>query len=244
MIEPDLVQPWLYQSPAAAETLGAADECRFEDQNPDWPRRPLDFAWHLGNGFSELRKARAEAAPSAAQVRIVHLDTGYDPEHATLSPAQFDAHLQRNFVDGNNDARDRGVDGLLKNPGHGTGTLSILAGGRFKFAQDGYEFDEELGGAPQARLVPVRVGNSVVQLTTSTVAQGIAYAGALCADPATRVDVMSMSMGGVASAAWADAVNQAYEAGVLPGSWRTWFSDPGRTDTSGPYAGSAWSPSL
>jgi hypothetical protein len=215
LIEPDLVQPWIHQSPSQAEAFGVADDCRFDDQNPDWPRRPLEFAWHLGDEFSQLRKARAEAGQRGSQVRIVHLDTGYDPEHATFSADQLDAALQKNFIDGNDDARDRGADGVLKNPGHGTGTLSILAGGRFQFAQNGYQFDEKLGGAPEARIVPLRIGNSVVQLTTSAVAQGIAYAASLCDDEATRVHVMSMSMGGVASAAWADAVNRAYEAGIV-----------------------------
>jgi len=44
----------------------------------------------------------------------------------------------------------------------------------------------------------VRIGNSVVQFTTSSVAKGISYAEKLCADEATPVHVMSMSMGGVA----------------------------------------------
>jgi len=215
LIEPDLFQPWIHQSTSGAEFLGVAEDCRFDDQSRDWPRRPLEFAWHLGDDFSQLRKARAEAAQGGTLVRIVHLDTGYDEKHATFSAAQLDGDLQKNFIDGNNDARDRGTDGLLKNPGHGTGTLSILAGGQFRFAQNSYQFDGVLGGAPKARIVPVRIGNSVVQLTTSAVAQGIAYAASLCDDENTRVHVMSMSMGGVASAAWADAVNKVYEAGIV-----------------------------
>src|SRR5262249_42662733 len=125
--------------------------------------------------------------------------------------------LQRNFVDADrpNDARDPGTRGLLKNPGHGTGTLSILAGSRFTFAQNGYSFDGKVGGVPQAEIVPVRVGNSVVQILTSTVAKGISYAVDLCASEQTRVHVMTMSMGGVASAAWADAVNMAYDTGIV-----------------------------
>src|SRR5688572_4890358 len=53
LVEPDLLQQWPYETPrpeglAAAE----ADACIFEDQNPNWPRRPGDFAWHLGDEFS------------------------------------------------------------------------------------------------------------------------------------------------------------------------------------------------
>ena len=215
MIEPDLEQPWIHQSDSGADVIGVTEECRFDDQNTNWPRRPLEFGWHLGDGFSQLRKARDEADQANAIVRIVHLDTGYDAKHATVAKDQLDAQLQYNFIDGNNDARDLGKDGVLKNPGHGAGTLSILAGGRFRFAKNGYEFDEVLGGTTKARIVPVRIGNSVVQLTTSAVAQGIAYAASLCDEEATRVHVMSMSMGGVASAAWADAVNKVYEAGIV-----------------------------
>src|SRR5262249_54019896 len=151
-----------------------------------------------------------------ATIRIVHLDTGYDPEHSTFPTSQVDRELQRNFIDGNpSDARDPGKSGLLRNPGHGTGTLSILAGGHIQFTEAAYAFDDDLGGTLKARIVPVRIGNSVVQVTTSSVAQGINYAAELCAAEETRVHVMSMSMGGVASAAWADAVNKAYDAGIV-----------------------------
>ena len=97
----------------------------------------------------------------------------------------MDLALQHNFVDVDNpsDAQDPGNTGVLKNPGHGTGTLSILAGGHFSIVKAGYDFDDDLGGTLKARIVPVRIGNSVVQITTSSVTQGINYAIELCADP-------------------------------------------------------------
>jgi hypothetical protein len=217
-IEPDLLQQWPYEAPALGLGLGAAvTECVFEDQDKDLPSRPGEFAWHLADAFSQLRAARDQAGQGSSVVRIVHLDTGYDPTHVAFPAGQIDRDLQRNFIDKGNlsDARDPGHTGVLRNPGHGTGTLSILAGGHFQFAQAGYQFDDDLGGTLKARIVPVRIGNSVVQLTTSSVAQGISYAADLCANAATRVCSMSMSMGGVASAAWADAVNKAYEAGIV-----------------------------
>ena len=69
--------------------------------------------------------------------------------------------------------------------------------------------NDYLGGAPLAQVVPVRIANSVVHLWTSTVAQGFDYARQI------NADVVSMSMGGLPSAAWADAVNAAYEAGIV-----------------------------
>lgn len=216
-IEPDLVQDWIPQTPASEFGLSAADVCVFEDQIQDLPRRPAEFAWHLGDGFTQLADARQQVGPNPAVVRIVHLDTGYDPDHVTYQKDFVDGRLQRNFIDREllRDARDPGNTGVLRNPGHGTATLALLAGGSFQFHGSGYVFDGQLGGAPQTRIVPVRIGNSVVQLTTSSVARGIQYATDLCRREQTRVHVISMSMGGVASQAWADAVNAAYEAGIV-----------------------------
>ena len=97
--------------------------------------------------------------------------------------------------------------GFGKNPGHGTGTLSILAGSLFKGKPFG-DPDGVVGGAPFAAVIPVRVANSVVLFTNSSIARGIDYA------IRNNVDVLSMSMGGVCSQLWADMVNAAYEAGI------------------------------
>jgi subtilisin family serine protease len=216
--EPDFVQDWPYLNPSETDpSAGAADVCVFNDQDPALPHVTGEFAWHLDDTFSQLRAARlAAGGAGATRVRIAHLDTGYDPNHSTF-PANVNLTLQRNFVDGQaaDDAHDPGERGVLKNPGHGCGTLSLLAGRRFAFSSNGYQFDDFVGGAPDAEIVPVRIGNSVVQIRTSQVAQGISYATSLCQRDDTRVHVLSMSMGGLASAAWADAVNLAYEAGII-----------------------------
>ena len=219
LIEPDLEQEWPYENPAVRNgdaALAAADACVFNDQRLELPRIPGVFAWHLDDDRTELRRARQSLIDTPSRIRIVHLDTGYDEHHQTR-PAHLRDDLQRNFVDDQpaNDARDPGARGLLKNPGHGTGTLSILAGKRFQFAPTATQFNDLLGGAPDAEIIPVRVGKSVVQLLTSNIAKGINYAVELCASEQTRVHVISMSMGGIASAAWADAVNMAYEAGIV-----------------------------
>lgn len=216
-IEPDLAQEWIGpERPSPAAGLGA-DACVFKDQVRNLPTVLGTFAWHLSDGFSQLRSARqiAGPAPNARRIRIAHFDTGYDPEHVTFPADRVRFDLQRNFLRGEplDDARDRDAGGI--NHGHGTGTLSILAGGRLRFTGAGYQFDDVLGGAPDAEIVPVRVGNSVVQFLTSSVAGAINYAAELAAGETNRVDVISMSMGGVASRAWADAVNKAYDAGVI-----------------------------
>ncbi|MDQ3487391.1 MAG: S8 family serine peptidase [Acidobacteriota bacterium] len=217
LIEPDLEQEWPYENPSTRDPGSlAADACVFNDQRTDLPHVRGSFSWHLDDDRTQLRQARRSLTGSAVRVRIAHLDTGFD-EHHDSRPDHLRLDLQRNFVDDQpaNDARDPGARGFVKNPGHGTGTLGILAGRRFRYNGGGYAFDDELGGAPGAEIVPVRVGKSVVQLFTSNIAQGIAYATELCGDEQTAVHVISMSMGGVASAAWADAVNMAYEAGIV-----------------------------
>lgn len=220
-IEPDFEQQWLPENPLASSqtSLAASAECVFNDQNitKAIPGVAGEFAWHLGDAYSQLKSAR-EAAAGGSIVRIAHLDTGFDPNHKVVPP-KLRADLQRNFMDdqGENDAHDPGKTGFLKNPGHGTGTLSILAGGKFQFQDPRYPkgFNDFIGGAPDAEIIPVRVGKSVVQLFTSNIASGINYAAELCGKESTRIHVMSMSMGGVASQAWADAVNKAYEAGII-----------------------------
>ena len=114
------------------------------------------------------------------------------------------------IVEGGTDATDQTpTGGVLLNRGHGTGTLGILAGGYHPDLLAVPANFGPIGGAPFATVVPVRVANSVVHFGTSAVARGIDYAREIGAD------VLSMSMGGLPSDAWADAVNAAYEAGVV-----------------------------
>lgn len=217
--EPDLVQPW----PSEVKKSGrpAAREGGFQDQETSGGRPVVrgDFAWHLGDSYSGLAAARARArAASDAVIRIAHLDTGYDLDHSVFPRGLIDSAHSRNFTgDGRatDDIRDQIKGGLMTAPGHGTGTLSLLAGGRFAMRTNGYAFNDEIGAAPDARVVGLRVANAVVQIKTSAVAAAIAYAAELCGRPESRVHVLSMSMGGVASQAWADAVNLAYEAGIV-----------------------------
>ena len=155
-------------------------------------------SWHLGDDFSQLRSA-SQAVPFAGRrTRIAHIDTGYYPTHVTR-PANLRADLQRNFVDGGNPSSavdPNNEQWFLDNSGHGTGTLSILASTQF-------------GGAPDADVVPLRVADSVVLLRTSALARALDYAVKI------ECDVITMSMGGLPTQAWAEAVDRLYEAGIV-----------------------------
>ena len=214
-VEPDIGVQWDYRNRVGA-ALGAApgDLCAYNGQSPEFPEGN-GFAWHLNS--SELRAARNEVSASPARVRIGILDTGVDFNHQAR-PEKLLFELQRNFVDDgrpSDDASDPFPRGPFTNPGHGTGTIGLLAGRRLnKMAQQEQDGDY-LGGAPLAEILPVRIANGVVLLYSSAFVEGLDYLIAPKRNPADRVDVLSMSMGGLASKAWADVVNRAYDAGIV-----------------------------
>jgi hypothetical protein len=197
--EPDLRQQW-HEVDLAPEEFAAAEDCsRHVPQSTSGGRAagPAPH-WHLGEDFSGLGPARdAVSAAQQRQVTIAHLDTGYDPDHPANKVRRHPA--ERSFVTGDPDpasAIDRTGGGINTNRGHGAGTLGILASVAF-------------GGAPHATILPIRVAEGVVRFTTSSLVQGFGHA------LAQGADVLSMSMGGLASGALADAVNRCYEAGLV-----------------------------
>jgi hypothetical protein len=207
--EPDLEQRWITGS-SAEGGQSLVQPCESPDpQSPDFPSEGNPY-WFRDASHAQFDSAIAAiGGPQvASKVRIAHFDTGYDPNHHTL-PTRLRRDLGHNFVDDGNpsDASDHS-SGLLTNLGHGTGTLSILAG----TALPG---QSSLGGAPFAEIVPVRVANRVVLFSNSAIAQAFDYVHELNAKGVNRVDIITMSMGGLASQAWADAVNALYEQGVF-----------------------------
>ena len=214
-VEPDFEQKWIVDSPdrlagKAFRASAAKDSCEKPDAaDSRYPfPTPFDWRWFQDPSHSGLDGARSQIKNPKDRITIAHLDTGYLKNHSVL-PEFLDTKLQHNFVDGGdpNDASDPGVGGLGNNPGHGTGTLSILAGNLF----NGAPFKVPsgvVGGAPFARVIPVRVANSVVLFANSAIARGIRYA------VDNNVDILSMSMGGIPSQVWAEVINAAYEAGI------------------------------
>ncbi len=214
-VEPDVGTQWDYQNRVTIP-IGAApgDLCSYNEQSEDFPKGQ-GFAWHLS--LSQLKAARDEVAANPAKVRIGILDTGFDPKHQAR-PQNLLLNLQRNFVDDgrpSDDASDPYPRGAFTNPGHGTGTIGLLAGQRLQNMARPEQNGDYLGGAPLAEILPVRIATGVVLLFSSAFAAGLDYMIAPNGNSADRVDVLSMSMGGVASKAWADVVNRAYDAGIV-----------------------------
>lgn len=203
-VEPDLAQTlYLDDTPEGVRGgLGVDDKCEPKEQDATRNKAVGDgFAWHLGPAYSQLGQARDEVRFSEPRTTIAHIDTGWS-KHET-KPRQLDEQRQRNYVDANpSDAQDPDNWAFpLDNSGHGTGTISILAGGRVSAS------GQILGGAPEARVVPLRIADQVVLWQTSALARAIMYASDI------DCEVASMSMGGLPSKAWADAIDDAYEGG-------------------------------
>ena len=208
--EPDLEQHFddqEFSRPGEFGLGGAPDPCAavLQDAQKNKAVGPAgEYAWHLGDKYSQLRSARNAVPFSAPRTRIGHIDTGYDPNH--IARAQ-NIVLEHSFVEGDpnpNQARSAPRVNLLpENLDHGTGTMGILAGGRIPNLNDDF-----LGGAPNADIVPLRIANSVILFQTSAFAEALNFA------IANQCDVISISMGGLPSRTWNEAVNRAYENGV------------------------------
>ena len=211
LAEPDLQQQWplatTREKPAMGIRAGAAEP---QDIGNGYAGDARNNFWFRDEQHGQFDTALTQASDpgEGRRIRIAHLDTGFDPAHKTV-PEHLRRDLQHNFVDAAtpNDATDRS-DGPLNNFSNGCGTLSILAGAAVP-GLSGF------GCAPYAEIVPVRVANRVVLFSNSTIARGFDYVHQLCRNEATRIHVVSMSMGGLPSQAWAEAINALYEAGVV-----------------------------
>ena len=207
--EPDLPQsyPDANERNPGKQPFALDGNCAGNPQKSDFGRvmGPAEFAWHLGDSYSQLGSARDSVQFTDPRTRIAHIDTGYDKNHHAR-PERMLEDLERNFVNGNdqpNSAQDPDRHHMFDNSGHGTGTSGILAGRQISDAGGKY-----LGGAPQADILPIRIADSVVLFFTSAFAKALQYA------VQQNCDVISISMGGLPSGAWNDAVNAAYEAGI------------------------------
>ena len=174
--EPDLVQEFPHEQLTDREPESfSAPPCAERPPDPYWPTGAPAIGWHLDGDHSGLKAARDRVGdPAGRRIRIGLLDTGYDPGHETL-PLHLRIDLARNFAGGDpNDATDPGRHFPWNQPGHGTATAALLAGRRVSVPSSG--FNDFLGGAPYADVVPIRIADSVVHFRTSSMAAGIDYA--------------------------------------------------------------------
>ncbi|WP_158795538.1 S8/S53 family peptidase [Pedobacter sp. L105] len=222
-VEPDLEK----QNPQAESVKNISrPETTFESKiaiaedeyDPNWPfpekeGKPDKMIWHVNDDHAGLRSAWLSLDKSSNTVRIAHFDTGYDPEHSTFPKANIEFGLQKNFVEDNGSAEDIGSEGWLNQPGHGVGTLSILAGALVDLPE--YHYHDFLGIHHQIKILPVRMSRSVILWKNKAFVEALEYVISLYDNPETRCHVVTMSMGGMPSKAWADVINRAYDKGIF-----------------------------
>ena len=192
---------------------------------------PFDPVWNHSSNYSQITQAKAEvrAATGAAGrgIRIGILDVGYSQEHLLVPKNTIgrDGHpspMKRGgepIADAINVLARPLAPDTHTPPGethgtHGMKSISMLAGGRFHLSNTNAEKvvidqDVEIGGAPDATIVPARVAPWIFSHSTANLAYAIDYASRV-----QKCDVISMSHGGTPSALWIDAVNAAYERGT------------------------------
>nr|WP_321235000.1 S8/S53 family peptidase [uncultured Psychroserpens sp.] len=179
----------------------------------NWPNPPTisdNFVWHLLEDYSELKKASEKVwnkIGKAKCIKIAHIDTGYQPNHPAL-PEFLDSGIS--FVKGEEGkaAIDVKKKTFGEQEGHGTATMSILAGKKVYFNEHGINYEGQFGGIPFAEIIPIRISDTVALIRSQNFVKAINYA------IKEGCEVVSMSMAGAPTKEWAKVVNEAYKQGV------------------------------
>lgn len=168
------------------DILETSESVAQNDYYPEWPyplinRMANKKFWYLGDAFSQLKSARDSVSETSPVIRIAHFDTGYDPEHRSLLKNSIVTTNQKNFAEKNSSSINNGSEGLINNSGHGTGTLSILAGNTMKI--DEYQHNDFIGINKNIKILPLWVCSVMLWKNKAFV------------DAPDRYDIVSMSMG-------------------------------------------------
>jgi thermitase len=172
------------------------------------PGTANEFEWSIDKlNVSTAWNRFPHPAPGRGIV-VGHPDTGFTL-HPEIAGPRLLASDGFDFEDEDPDAADTLSGGLLRHPGHGTSTASLIISNRgLPAGQAGPEFVS--GTAPGASLVPLRTTRSVVLWSMSRLTRALRRAIEL------RVHVVSISLGGpVPSVALHNAVRDAEAEGII-----------------------------
>ena len=167
-------------APARAKASGSGDT---HD-----PATDTDYEW-------SLRKANVLDAwrlfwsrPPGEGIRVGHPDTGYTLHPDFADTARLLIADGYDYDDDDSDPLDDMDDGFLDNPGHGTGTGSVILSGVGGVSAGTVPFVS--GAAPNALLIPIRTTESVVLFSMRGLRQAVDHA------VARGAQVISISLGG------------------------------------------------
>ncbi|MDT7827782.1 S8 family serine peptidase [Pricia sp. S334] len=191
-----------------------------------WANARLVKAHIQGNKHREYRAWNREAvnmceidlgkepfktsAKNLEKIRLVQLDTGYTDHNKVLGG--FDLLQDEDFIDGE-DARDEMDTGILRQPGHGTRTASIVVG---RQTNDRIENDGNTGiavdssGRPLVKVIPYRISKSVV-----LIGRGRNLFNAVLQAINANADIIFMCMGSYPRPMIYSIAKTAYERGII-----------------------------
>ena len=198
----------VFDNPKWVAGRGAATDSRDsahlpESDSPEWSLDAIRVREAWQKFFPDSAK------PPGHGVVIGHPDTGYQ-DHPELD-GRILGEAGYDFLHEDPDAHDdleRPLAEPIPNPGHGTGTASVIVspgGGRRKYAGNGWV----TGVAPGAQIIPLRTSYSVMLTSAGNLARAIEYAATHGAH------VISISMGGLFSWRLRRAVMFAQQHGVI-----------------------------
>jgi serine protease len=157
---------------------------------------PEPKTWALD--VTRVTQAWALSPGKGKGIVIAQPDTGV-AEHVELSDTVFDFAKSLNLIEGGTQPTDP-LSNSMSNPGHGTGTGSVVASG---------EGGKVKGSAPKATLVPIRCINDVKIFNGTPVAKAIDHAVKVGAH------VITMSLGGIWSFSLRQAIKRAIAKDVI-----------------------------
>ncbi|MDX1784749.1 MAG: S8 family serine peptidase [Roseovarius sp.] len=158
------------------------------------PPEPKDWALAKTN----VPAAWALAPGKGEGIIVAQPDTGI-AEHQELAQTHFDFTRSLNLIEGGKQPTDP-LTSAMSNPGHGTGTASVLASAGSGTIS---------GSAPGATIVPIRCINDVKIFNAIPVARAVDHAVSVGAH------VITMSLGGLWSSPLRAAIRRAIAADVI-----------------------------
>ena len=173
----------------------------------DDPATDTDYEWSLCKA-NVLEAWKLFATQPGAGVQVGHPDTGYTLHPELADPARLLITAGYDYDDDDPDSLDDLNGDFLDNPGHGTGTGSVILSGVGGMSPGPHPFVS--GVAPHALLIPIRMTESVVLLSM----RGLR----LAMDHARRcgAHVVSISLGGpFAGFGTRRAIERAVDCGTI-----------------------------
>lgn len=202
---------------------GWKDKRQLKGLNPEDPNDLKEIRqWnHKASGFAQYYKSlasekEANLKNTLVTIKMAQFDTGYS-EHSKVEGG-FNLEEDFDCIDDDNDAKDSETRGILKFPGHGTRTGSVVVGVKDSLGV----LEQHEGNVGLLRSFSTSTEKPVVQLTPFRIAKSVILIGrigelvkAVHRTVENGFEVLTMSMGSLGNAALEEIARLTYEKGVI-----------------------------